>query len=107
MFDYSITGKFDDAMLRLGVLHKISWGFTSDARDYLYSIASGHPGAVSSLMSYRSELGNESIPQITKQRMVDLLLDEQTVFEGLEYKPFAYFFPRMWKITASAMEFLW
>jgi hypothetical protein len=56
MFDYSITGKFDDAMLRLGVLHKIFWGFTSDARDYLYSIASGHPDAVSSLMSYFFEV---------------------------------------------------
>lgn len=42
--------ELDDAMLRLGVLRKMSWEFTPDVRDYLYSITNGHPGAVSSLV---------------------------------------------------------
>lgn len=48
--------EFDDVLQRYSVLHKMSCELTPDARDYLYSIRSEHPGAVSSLERYFSEV---------------------------------------------------
>ena len=44
--------EFDDVLKRLCSRSWSTCGFSSDAGSYLYSITDGHPGAVSSLMSY-------------------------------------------------------
>ncbi|KAL1964976.1 hypothetical protein VTN77DRAFT_6176 [Rasamsonia byssochlamydoides] len=102
--------EFNDVLQRLCSRPWSTFAIAPDARDYLYSMTNGHPGAVDSLVSYifeiyRSEL-KKGIPEITKQHLVNSLDDEAAVFQRLNHAPVFRSFPSSKQLTVPAANVL-
>ncbi|KAL1969916.1 hypothetical protein VTN77DRAFT_7425 [Rasamsonia byssochlamydoides] len=59
-----------------------------DAADYIFSLTSGHPGAVNGILSmpkkaYRSDLKHQKIQVVEKAHIIEILNDEEKSFRYL------------------------
>ncbi|EED18413.1 hypothetical protein TSTA_121560 [Talaromyces stipitatus ATCC 10500] len=78
-----------------------------DARNYIFSLTNGHPGAVKSIVSYifelyRSEVKHRVIPTITEDIVIQALRDDKEVFSRLRGTVVSRSFPFGNRFTTEA-----
>ncbi|KAL4783696.1 hypothetical protein BJX76DRAFT_357720 [Aspergillus varians] len=81
--------EFTDVIDRTCARLSIGINIDADAREYLYAISNGHPGAVNALVTFiaeanRHELKHASISKISKEIMMESLEDHARVFRTFE-----------------------
>ncbi|EED23457.1 conserved hypothetical protein [Talaromyces stipitatus ATCC 10500] len=83
----------------------------NDARDYIFNLTNGHPGAVSSIVYYlfqvyRSQVKYKDISTITQDHVTQALADDNKVFGGLDGSIVFRSFPFPGKLTPEARSAL-
>ncbi|KKK17577.1 hypothetical protein ARAM_003943 [Aspergillus rambellii] len=90
--------EFNDAVDRICARPSVGFIMDADAREYLYTITNGHPGAVNALVAYayeanRYDLKHGTISSVSKYLMTKSLEDDAQVFRSLESYPVFRSFP--------------
>ncbi|KAL4928198.1 uncharacterized protein BDV17DRAFT_282179 [Aspergillus undulatus] len=81
--------EFRDAVDRICARPSVAFNLDDDARDYLWTITNGHPGAVNALVTYvhevnRHALNHGVISSVSKDLVIKTLEDDARVFRSLE-----------------------
>lgn len=103
--------EFEDVVTRTCEDPTTRFRFDPAAHQYLYSVTSGHPGAVSALLhlvfnTYRSMLKKHANVQVTKELLIQALDDEHRVFEMLKACAVNRSFPSQRDLTPQASDVL-
>jgi hypothetical protein len=103
--------EFEDVVKRFCTDPTTRLSLDKAGRTYLFSITSGHPGAVFSMLSYifkiyGSPFKHGNIQQITKDDFVKALDDDATVFSNLAAYPVSRSFPQQKVLTLPAVNVL-
>lgn len=103
--------EFEDVVTRICKNPTARFKLDPAAHKYLYSITSGHPGAVTGLLylifrTYRSMLKRHPNAQVTKELLIQALDDEHHVFEVLKMCAVNRSFPEQRDLTPQACDVL-
>ncbi|PYH94808.1 hypothetical protein BO71DRAFT_352744 [Aspergillus ellipticus CBS 707.79] len=103
--------EFEDAVARR-IRHFTEY-FTlhREAKEYLFALTNGHPGAVDGVLSYiykvyRSQIKHGKLSEITKELVIYSLNDEAKVWTHLSGRAIARSFPRGSALTPEAATVL-
>ncbi|KAL2870696.1 uncharacterized protein BJX67DRAFT_245552 [Aspergillus lucknowensis] len=103
--------EFSDVVDRICARPSIGFTMDTDAREYLYTITNGHPGAVNALVTYvfevnRCDLKRGTISSVSKDLLIKSLDDDARVFQSLESTAVFRSFPAPNALTVPVVSVL-